>query len=113
MDQNFVSGLGNIYVNEILFHSSVKPDRKISDLSDIEIIKILKNTKNILKKAISLGGSTIKDFSNIKGKFGSFQQNFSVYGKKGNNCSNSDCNSMINKIIICNRASFFCPKCQK
>ena len=112
-EQNFVSGLGNIYVNEILFYSSIKPDRKISDLKDIEIIKILKNTKKILKKAISLGGSTIKDFSSTKGKSGSFQQIFSVYGKKGNYCSNSDCNFKINKIIICNRASFFCPKCQK
>ena len=113
MDQKFVSGLGNIYVNEILFHSKVRPTRKITELEDIEIIKLLKNTKNILKKAISFGGSSIKNFSSSSGKSGSFQQHFSVYGKKGNNCSNTDCNSKIEKIVLSNRASFFCSKCQK
>ena len=113
MDQKFVSGLGNIYVNEILFYSKVKPTRKIKKLKDIEIKNILRNTKKILKKAIHYGGSSIKDFSNIGGKAGSFQQYFGVYGKTGNNCSNLDCNGIIKKITLSNRASFFCQNCQK
>ena len=113
MDQKFVSGLGNIYVNEILFYSSVKPIRKTIKLKETEIKKILVNTKKVLKKAIIFGGSSIKDFSSTSGKAGSFQQHFCVYGKKGSKCSNSDCKGVIKKIVISNRASFFCPLCQK
>mgnify|MGYP006142641035 CR=1 FL=1 len=113
MDQKFLSGLGNIYVNEILFYSKVRPTRKIFKLNNIEILKILKNTKKIMKKAINFGGSSIKNFSSSNGKAGSYQQHFSVYGKKGNNCSNSDCKGLVKKIVISNRSSFFCPLCQK
>ena len=113
MNQAFVSGLGNIYVNEILFYSKIRPTRKVNKLTNIEIIKILTNTKKILKKAISFGGSSIKNFSSSSGKEGSYQQHFGVYAKKGKNCSNTDCNKKIKKIALSNRASFFCPKCQK
>ena len=60
-----------------------------------------------------LGGSSIKDFSSSSGKKGSFQQHFSVYGKKDENCSNVKCEGKIKKIVIANRSSFFCNKCQK
>ena len=113
MDQKFVSGLGNIYVNEILFHSKIRPVRKLSKLGDLEIKKILRYSKKILKKAIVFGGSSIKNFSGISGKSGAFQQYFQVYGKEGSQCSNTDCNQNIKKIVLSNRASFFCPKCQK
>ncbi len=113
MDQKFLAGLGNIYVNEILFLSKVRPTRSISNLTDFEIKKILFNTKKVLKKAILLGGSSIKNFSNSSGKKGNFQQEFNVYGKKGIKCSNSDCNKKVKRIVISNRASFFCSKCQK
>ena len=112
MDQKFVSGIGNIYANEILFLSSVKPSRKVNKINDYEIEKIIKNTKKILKSSIKLGGSSIKNFSN-NGKKGDFQQHFSVYGKKGKICSNTDCNFLINKSKISNRATFFCKYCQK
>ncbi len=113
MDQKFVSGLGNIYVNEILFFSRIKPYKKIENLSDNEIKKIIKFTKKILIKAISFGGSSIKDFSSSSGKKGSFQQYFSVYGKKGENCSNRLCRGQITKVMINSRASFYCTNCQK
>ena len=82
MDQKFVSGLGNIYVNEILFYSGVRPVKKVNRLSIKDIKKIIKFTKKIISKAIILGGSSIKDFSSISGKKGSYQQYFSVYGKR-------------------------------
>ena len=113
MDQKFTSGLGNIYVNEILFFSGVKPLKKIKKITDIEIQKIIKFSKKIISKAIIFGGSSIKDFSSISGKKGSFQQHFSVYGKKGENCTKVNCKGKIKKIAISNRASFFCNKCQK
>ena len=113
MDQKFVSGLGNIYVNEILYFSGIKPAKKIQNLLDSEIKKIIKFTKIILSRAITLGGSSIKDFSSTNGKKGLFQQHFSVYGREGEKCSKKNCNNNIIKIVIANRASFYCAKCQK
>ena len=113
MDQKFISGLGNIYVNEILFFSGIRPLKKIKNLKNFEIQKIIKFSKKIISKAIILGGSSIKDFSSSSGKKGSFQQHFSVYGKKGENCLKVNCFGKIKKIVIANRASFFCNKCQK
>ena len=113
MDQKVISGLGNIYVNEILFFSGVRPAKKIKKLTNFEIKKIIKFSKKIISKAILLGGSSIKDFSSSSGKKGSFQQHFRVYGKKGENCSKLKCEGRVKKIVIANRASFFCNKCQK
>ena len=113
MDQKCVSGLGNIYVNEILFLSGIKPFRKVAKLKDFEIDKIIKSTKKILKKSIKFGGSSIKDFSSDDGKKGKFQFFFHVYGRKGEKCSNVDCNSTVLKTVISNRSSFFCKSCQK
>ena len=113
MDQKFVSGLGNIYVNETLFFSGIKPTKKVKNLSEREIRKIIKFTKRILTKAITLGGSSIKNFSSDNGKKGLFQQYFCVYGKKGEKCSKKRCGSNIIKIVISNRATFYCDKCQK
>ena len=113
MDQKFLSGLGNIYVNEILFFSGVRPLKKIKKLKDNEIQKIIEFSKKIISKAIVLGGSSIRDFSSSSGKKGSFQQYFNVYGKKGENCPKVKCKGKIKKIVISNRASFFCDKCQK
>ena len=113
MDQKFVSGLGNIYVNEVLFFSGIIPTKKINNLSKKDIKKIIKLSKTIISKAIKFGGSSIKDFSSSSGKKGSFQQHFSVYGKKGEKCLNKNCKKNIIKIVISNRATFYCPKCQK
>jgi len=113
MDQKFVSGLGNIYVNEILFFSGVKPNKKIKKLSDKEIKKIIVFSKKVIKEAIILGGSSIRDFSSSSGKKGSYQQHFSVYGKKGQKCIKKNCKGKIIKIVISNRSAFYCAKCQK
>ena len=113
MDQKFVSGLGNIYANEILFLSKIKPSRKVKNLKEFELKKIINFTKEVLKNAIELGGSSIKDFSSSNGKKGSFQQYFNVYGKKGATCSNTTCKSIIVKSSISNRSTFFCDNCQK
>ena len=113
MDQKFIAGLGNIYVNEALFLSGINPARKVKNLKDFEISIIIQNIKKVLKTAIRLGGSSIKDFSSSDGKSGIFQQHFKVYGRKGEKCSNVDCNKNITRTVISNRATFFCKKCQK
>ena len=113
MDQKCVSGLGNIYVNEILFFCRIKPTRKVNSLRDSELEKIVEKTKKILKTSIKLGGSTIKNFLSDDGNQGVFQQYFKVYGRKGEICSNTDCKNTITRIIISGRATFFCKNCQK
>ena len=112
MDQTFVSGLGNIYVNEALFISMIKPLRTCSSLNKNEIKKLILNVKRILKFAISKGGSSIKDFKNTFGKSGNFQQFFHVYGQKNKKCSRISCAGKIKKIVISNRSTFYCNKCQ-
>ena len=113
MDQKFVSGLGNIYVNEILHASKINPKRQIYKLQDNEITNIMFFTKKILKKSILDGGSSIKNFNNTEGKAGIFQQKFNVYGKEGEKCKKSSCHSSIVKIVISNRSTFYCKTCQK
>jgi formamidopyrimidine-DNA glycosylase len=112
MDQTFVSGLGNIYVNEALFMSNIKPLRICNDLNKNEIKNLISNIKKILKLSISEGGSSIRDFQNTLGKSGNFQQFFNVYGKENKNCSRISCKGKIKKIVISNRSSFYCNRCQ-
>ena len=112
MDQTFISGLGNIYVNEVLFMSKIHPLRKCDGLNKTEMKKLILNIKKILKFSISKGGSSIKDFQNTTGKSGNFQQFFHVYGKERKNCSRISCKGEIKKIQILNRSSFYCDKCQ-
>ena len=113
LDQKCVSGLGNIYVNEILFLAGIKPNREAAKLKNFEINKIVKFSKKILKNSIKLGGATIKDFSSDNGKEGIYQQYLKVYGRENQECSNVDCNLSIIRSVISNRATFFCKKCQK
>ena len=112
MDQTFVSGLGNIYVNESLFLSKINPTRIGSSLSKKEIKILIISIIKILKFSILKGGSSIRDFKNISGKTGSFQQFFYVYGQNNKKCSRISCNGKIKKIVISNRSSYFCNKCQ-
>ena len=112
-DQTFVSGLGNIYVNEALFMSKIKPLRRCNSLNKTEVKKLILNIKKILKLSILKGGSSIKDFQNSRGKSGNFQQYFYVYGKENKNCSRISCKGKIKKITISNRSSFYCSNCQK
>ena len=113
LDQKFVSGIGNIYANEILYKSKVKPKRKAKSLTKDECKKILLNSKLVLKKAIHKGGSSIKNFQNINGNIGTFQKEFNVYQRENLNCINVNCTGIIKKKIISNRSSFFCNYCQK
>jgi len=112
MDQTFVSGLGNIYVNEALFMSRIEPLRTCKSLSKNEIRRLINNIKKVLKLSISKGGSSIKDFKNALGKSGSLQQFFYVYGRENKKCSRISCKGKIKKIQISNRSSFYCNKCQ-
>ena len=113
IDQKFVSGIGNIYASEILFLSKISPKRSVKRLSLIERKKIILFSRNVLKKAIKKGGSSIRDFKNISGKSGNFQKEFKVYQKENLNCPRRKCVGKIKKIFISNRSTYFCNICQK
>ena len=112
IDQIFVSGIGNIYANEILFLSKINPNKKVYLLSKKDCKKIIINSKKVLSLAIKKGGSSIRDFE-ISGKKGNFQKNFKVYERKGLNCKRYNCLGKIEKKTISNRSTFFCNRCQK
>ena len=113
LDQKFVSGIGNIYANEILYYSKINPFKKGKKINKNEIKKIKYFSEFILKKAIKKGGSSIKNFLNIKGKSGNYQNEFKVYHRENLNCLNKTCYGKIKKKIISKRSTFFCNRCQK
>ncbi len=113
IDQNFVSGIGNIYASEILFSSKINPNKKACLLKKKDCIRIIINSKKILINAVKNGGSSIRDFKNTFGKKGNFQRNFKVYDRTGLFCKRAGCKGIIQKKIISNRSTFFCNTCQK
>ncbi len=113
LDQNFVSGIGNIYASEILFLCKIDPNKKASLLKKEDCKKILTNSRKVLLSAIKKGGSTIRDFKHISGKKGNFQKRFNVYDRETLNCKRPKCRGIIKKKNISNRSTFFCNICQK
>ena len=113
LDQNFISGIGNIYASEILYLSKINPSKEGRSINKTECKKIFKNSKLVLLNAIKKGGSSIRDFKDALGKKGSFQKNFKVYGREGLKCKRIDCKGSIQKKNISNRSTFFCNFCQK
>lgn len=111
LDQSIITGIGNIYDDEILFMSKISPLRKSNQITKSECKKIIENTNLVLEKAIQLGGTTIKSFTSSEGVHGLFQNELLVHGKKGAACP--FCNTPIEKIKINGRGTYFCKNCQK
>mgnify|MGYP000571275933 CR=1 FL=1 len=112
LDQKFVSGIGNIYASEILYLCKINPKKKARNLNQAEYKKIIYYSKLVLKKAIRFGGSSIRDFKNVSGKDGLFQNEFQVYQREHLKCLKYNCRGKIEKKIISKRSTFFCNKCQ-
>ncbi|MDK2819837.1 MAG: DNA-formamidopyrimidine glycosylase [Mycoplasmataceae bacterium] len=111
LGQELVSGIGNIYVCEILFSARVSPFKLGSLVSEQECKLIVKESKRILKLAIEKNGTTVSSFSFDNNHAGTFQDFLNVYGKQKLPCSN--CNSKIVKDYISKRGTYFCNNCQK
>jgi len=110
MDQKYVVGLGNIYVQEVLFMSGVSPFRPINECSSKELELIRKNSKLIVNKALKHGGSTVLSYTNSKGEKGSFQNKLHVYGKKKGEFCNI-CKTPLTHVKGV-RSITFCSQCQ-
>ena len=113
LDQKFVSGIGNIYASEILFESKINPKKKSCDLSDFELKDVVKYSRIVLNNSIKKGGSSIRNFVNTSGDFGSFQKYFKVYEREGKKCAKINCDGKILRTVISNRSTFYCNTCQK
>jgi formamidopyrimidine-DNA glycosylase len=111
MDQHIVVGVGNIYANEALFLSGIDPQRIAQNISADESQILVKQIKQLLRKAIAVGGTTLRDFSNAQGKPGYFSQRLQVYGRADESCHL--CGTQIKRIVQGQRATFFCPQCQQ
>jgi len=113
MKQEFISGLGNIYANEVLYRSNVHPLRLISSLNKKEIKNLYQQIKLVLSKAVELRGSTVADeaYRDTDGKKGKFANKLQIYAREGEPCVK--CGTTIEVIKIEGRSSFFCPRCQK
>ncbi|MBR4618665.1 MAG: DNA-formamidopyrimidine glycosylase [Bacilli bacterium] len=111
LDQSIITGIGNIYDDEILFLSHISPLRKSNQITMEECESIINNTRITLNKAIELGGTTIKSFTSSEGVHGKFQNELLVHGKKKGLCPK--CGSKIINIRINGRGTYYCEKCQK
>ena len=111
MDQRRVAGLGNIYVNEILFHAGIRPGRRAGVLRRADCARIVRATRAVLAAAIRRGGSSISDYRDGLGRPGWFQLRHRVYDRAGRPCG--ACGTPIRTRVIVGRSSFYCPRCQR
>jgi formamidopyrimidine-DNA glycosylase len=110
MDQNFISGIGNIYASEILFVAKIHPEEEIKNLKEEDLKNIYNAMRKILEKAIELKGDSFSDYRTLYGEKGGAQGMNKVYQKEGQPCPK--CGGVVKRIKQGGRSSFFCPKCQ-
>ncbi|MBU4228536.1 MAG: DNA-formamidopyrimidine glycosylase [Candidatus Atribacteria bacterium] len=113
MKQEFITGLGNIYANEVLYRSNIHPLRLISSLNKQEVRNLYQQIKLVLVEAVKLRGSTVADeaYRDTDGEKGKFAKKLQVYARKGEPCLK--CGHSIEVVRIEGRSSFICPQCQK
>ena len=111
MSGKWVVGVGNIYASEVLFLCGIHPQTPANQLTRAQSAQLAEQIPILLARAIEQGGSTLKDFVNSEGTSGYFQMNFNVYERAGMPCVR--CKTPIERIVQAQRATYFCPKCQK
>ncbi|WP_018140625.1 bifunctional DNA-formamidopyrimidine glycosylase/DNA-(apurinic or apyrimidinic site) lyase [Thioalkalivibrio sp. ALJ7] len=111
MDQAIVVGVGNIYATEALFLAGIRPGRAAGRVTRAEYDRLAAHIRTVLAAAIEQGGTTLRDFLREDGTHGYFRQSLRVYGRAGEPCP--ICNGMLRTRRIGQRASSYCPTCQK
>jgi formamidopyrimidine-DNA glycosylase len=110
LDQRRIAGLGNIYVNEALFHAGVRPTRRFSRLRRAEVEKIADSVRWVLGRAIESRGSSLLDYRDADGNPGEFQRTLRVYERDGEPCR--VCGAIVQRRTTGGRGTFYCPRCQ-
>lgn len=111
LDQHVFRGMGNIYTDESLWRARIHPARLGCNLKLAESARLFRAVQKILREAIRLGGSSISDYVDADGERGEFQLRHRVYQRVGRKCFR--CGSLIDRIIVAGRSSYFCPQCQR
>jgi formamidopyrimidine-DNA glycosylase len=119
MDQRNIAGLGNIYVCEALFRAGLSPRRRAATLAgragraNERCERLLPAIREVLRDAVSAGGSTLRDYRQPDGSSGAFQSQHDVYDRAGQPCRRPGCHGIVRRIAQAGRSSFYCPVCQK
>jgi formamidopyrimidine-DNA glycosylase len=111
MDSHVVAGVGNIYANEALFRAGIRPQLAAGKLGRERCARLVRTIKEVLRAAIKMGGSSLRDYVNSDGKQGYFQQHYFVYGRTGESCR--QCGTAIKQLRQGQRSTFYCPSCQR
>ena len=110
LNQNRIAGVGNIYADEALFEARIHPLSQAGSLSPGEAIELRRSVEKVLRRAIALQGTSLRDYIDIEGRPGRFQASLKVYQRAGEPCRR--CRSKIRRLVIGGRSSHFCPRCQ-
>jgi formamidopyrimidine-DNA glycosylase len=118
LDQRLIAGLGNIYVCEALFRSGLSPTRRAGTLvknrkPDPRLRTLIREIRSVLKRAITAGGSTLRDYAGTDGTSGAYQHRFSVYDRPGEPCVRRGCTGKVRRLIQSGRSTFYCPVCHR
>lgn len=111
LDQSFVAGLGNIYVDEALWRAKVRPTRRANRLTKKEATLLAQTTGDVMNESIAVGGTTFQHFKDTGGENGNYTDYLEVFGQQGKRCSR--CGTIIKKIRCAGRGTHYCPGCQK
>ena len=111
MDSKIVVGVGNIYANEALFLAKINPKISAGRVSLQRYERLVLAVKEVLKEAISEGGTTLRDFKGSDGSPGYFKQKLNVYGRGGKKCIS--CRNSLREIKLSQRSTVYCNKCQR
>lgn len=113
MDQHVISGIGNIYSDEILWEACVHPEKRVRNITDDEMKQMFDAMFAILKKSIRLGGDSMSDFRNIEGEKGGFHPHHNAYQQHGKKCTRPECAGTIQKMKVGGRSAHFCNTHQR
>jgi formamidopyrimidine-DNA glycosylase len=111
LNQKFLAGVGNIYASEALFRAGISPKRKANSLRNDEIRKLHRAVWQVLSEGIKYRGTSVSDYRDAEGKAGGYQHRLRVYDREGRPCLR--CKTSIRRMIIGQRSTYYCPKCQK
>jgi formamidopyrimidine-DNA glycosylase len=110
LNQEYIVGIGNIYVDESLYLAGIHPEREANTLTRQELAALFDAVVKTLQEAVAAGGSSIKSYVNGQGEIGLFQHQLKMYDRKGEPCYT--CGQPIEKIIVSGRGTHYCPQCQ-
>lgn len=111
LDQTVVAGLGNIYIDEVLWQSKINPQLPANKLTHRQVQSLWQNINQTIRAAIRLRGTTVHTFLDADGNFGGYQDQLQVYGKAGQPCPR--CGTILQKTKVNGRGTTFCPHCQE